>query len=48
VRARAALRAALPAGSIFLTEGLGEHGANALANGVPQVVAVEKLERSPA
>jgi NADH-quinone oxidoreductase subunit G len=43
VRARAALRQALPAGSVFLIEGTSQDNANALlTNGGPPVVEVRK------
>jgi NADH-quinone oxidoreductase subunit G len=42
VRARAALRSRLPAGSVFLTEGTSEDNATALANGAPRTVEVRK------
>jgi hypothetical protein len=42
VRARAALRSRLPAGSVFLTEGTSEENATALANGAPRTVEVRK------
>jgi NADH-quinone oxidoreductase subunit G len=43
VRARAALRSALPDGSVFLIEGTSEDNANALAtNGAPPAVEVRK------
>ena len=42
VRARAALRAALPPGSVFLIEGTSQDNANALTNGRPRTVEVRK------
>jgi NADH-quinone oxidoreductase subunit G len=42
VRALAALREALPAGSVFLTEGTSRDNANALSNGSPRMVEVRK------
>jgi anaerobic selenocysteine-containing dehydrogenase len=43
VRARAALREALPAGSVFLVEGTVQDNANALTNGgAPVTVEVRK------
>ena len=43
VRARAALREALPAGSVFLVEGTSQDNANALTNGGgPVTVEVRK------
>ena len=43
VRATAALREALPAGSMFLVEATAEHSATALTNGAPRVVEVAKV-----
>jgi NADH-quinone oxidoreductase subunit G len=40
VRAAAAIRHAIPPGSVFLTQGLGAAGAEALTNGVPRTVEV--------
>jgi NADH-quinone oxidoreductase subunit G len=40
VRATAAIRAAIRPGSVFLTQGLGADGAEALTNGVPRTVEV--------
>jgi NADH-quinone oxidoreductase subunit G len=40
VRATAAIRAAIRPGSVFLTQGLGADGAEALTNGVPATVEV--------
>ena len=42
VRAVAALRQALPAGSVFLIEGTSQDNANALTNGLPRTVEVRK------
>ena len=42
VRARAALRARMPAGSVFLIEGTNEDNATVLANGEPRTVEVRK------
>jgi NADH-quinone oxidoreductase subunit G len=42
VRARAALRARVPAGSVFLIEGTSEDNATLLTNGGPRVVEVRK------
>jgi NADH-quinone oxidoreductase subunit G len=42
VRALAALREALPAGSVFLIEGTSQDNANALTNGLPRTVEVRK------
>jgi NADH-quinone oxidoreductase subunit G len=42
VRARAALREAVPAGSVFLIEGTSQDNANALTNGRPRTVEVRK------
>jgi len=42
VRATAALRSAVPAGTVFLIEGTAEDNATALANGRPRVVEVRK------
>ena len=42
VRARAALRARMPAGSVFLIEGTNENNATVLANGEPRTVEVRK------
>jgi NADH-quinone oxidoreductase subunit G len=42
VRATAALRSAVPAGSLFLVEGIGEHSATALTGGEPRAVEVRK------
>ena len=42
VRARAALRSAIPPGSVFMIEGTTEDNATALANGAPRVVEVRK------
>ena len=42
VRARAALRARMPAGSVFLIEGTGEDNATVLSNGEPRTVEVRK------
>ena len=42
VRAVAALRSAVPAGTVFLIEGTSEDNANALANGRPRTVEVRK------
>ncbi len=40
MRATAAIRAAIRPGSVFLTQGLGPDGAEALTNGVPATVEV--------
>jgi NADH-quinone oxidoreductase subunit G len=40
VRATVALRQAMQPGSVFMLQGTGEDGANALTNGVPRVVEV--------
>jgi hypothetical protein len=40
LRATAAIRAAIRPGSVFLTQGLGADGAEALTNGVPRTVEV--------
>jgi NADH-quinone oxidoreductase subunit G len=42
VRAVAALRSAVPAGSVFLVEGTAEENATALLNGQPRAVEVRK------
>jgi anaerobic selenocysteine-containing dehydrogenase len=42
VRARAALRAQVPEGSLFLIEGTSEDNATALTNGAPRTVEVRK------
>jgi NADH-quinone oxidoreductase subunit G len=42
VRATAALRQAIRPGSVFLTQGLGADGAEALTNGVPRTVEVRR------
>lgn len=42
VRARAAIRSAVPQGSVFLVEGTHENNATALTNGVPRTVEVRK------
>ncbi|MEA2375861.1 MAG: NADH-quinone oxidoreductase subunit, partial [Thermoleophilaceae bacterium] len=42
VRARAALRSRVPAGSVFLTEGTSEDNATTLTNGAPRTVEVRK------
>jgi NADH-quinone oxidoreductase subunit G len=42
VRARAELRAAVPAGSVFLADGIGPDAANALTNGEPRLVEVRR------
>jgi hypothetical protein len=42
VRARAALRSRLPAGSVFLIEGTGEENATALTDGTQRTVEVRK------
>jgi NADH-quinone oxidoreductase subunit G len=43
VRAVAALRESVPAGSVFLVEGTSENNATALTNGKPRVVELRKL-----
>ena len=43
VRAVAAVRDAMPSGSVFLVAGTAEHNATALANGAPRVVEVRKV-----
>ena len=40
VRAKVALRQAQRPGSVFMLQGTGEDGANALTNGVPRIVEV--------
>jgi NADH-quinone oxidoreductase subunit G len=42
VQAAAALRSALPAGTVFMLEGTSEANANALTNGEPRAVEVRK------
>ncbi len=42
VRARAELKAAVPAGSVFLADGIGPDAANALTNGEPRLVEVRR------
>ena len=42
IRARAALRARMSPGSVFLLEGTAENNANALTNGKPVTVEVRK------
>jgi NADH-quinone oxidoreductase subunit G len=42
VRAPAAIRAAIAPGAVFLTQGLGPDGAEALTNGIPRTVEVRK------
>ena len=42
VRAQVALRAAVPAGTVFLAEGTGTDAANALTNGEPRMVEVRR------
>jgi NADH-quinone oxidoreductase subunit G len=44
VRASAALRSAVPPGTVFMLEGTGHDNANALTNGEPRTVEVRKLD----
>jgi hypothetical protein len=48
VSAVAALRSAVPKGSVFLIEGTTEDNATALSNGKPRVVELRKVAGSPA
>ncbi len=48
VSAIAALRSAVPKGSVFLIEGTAEDNATALSNGKPRVVELRKVSGSPA
>jgi anaerobic selenocysteine-containing dehydrogenase len=47
VHATAALRSAVPEGSVFLIEGTGEDNATALLNGSPRTVEVRKVAGAP-